>query len=160
MHSLSINCRVLICYTCYFQIGSLFFAYFGFLCNSLQCLISALTEGGKDGHLFKLTCSTVLWGWRDTADKYRWHVQGVLTVDGPHWARHHTRQHVFPRSTLLRLQGALQRHCPKWALCFMHFPGRSPGEGKGYPLQYSCLKNPIEDPVRLWSMGSQRLGHD
>ena len=22
--------------------------------------------------------------------------------------------------------------------------GRSPGEGKGYPLQYSCLKNPMD----------------
>ena len=29
--------------------------------------------------------------------------------------------------------------------------GRSPGEGKGYPLQYSGLEN---------SMGSQRVGHD
>ena len=28
---------------------------------------------------------------------------------------------------------------------------RSPGEGKGYPLQYSDLEN---------SMGSQRVGHD
>ena len=22
--------------------------------------------------------------------------------------------------------------------------GRSPGEGKGYPLQYSCLENPMD----------------
>ena len=29
--------------------------------------------------------------------------------------------------------------------------GRSPGEGKGYPLQYSGLEN---------SMGSQRVGYD
>ena len=29
--------------------------------------------------------------------------------------------------------------------------GRSPGEGNGNPLQYSCLENP---------MGSQRVGHD
>ena len=32
--------------------------------------------------------------------------------------------------------------------------GRYPGEGKGYPLQDSCLENPIQ------SMGSQRVGHD
>ena len=39
--------------------------------------------------------------------------------------------------------------------------GRSPGEGKGNPLHYSCLENPIdEDPGRLESMGSQRVGHD
>ena len=31
--------------TCHFQGGSLFFVYFGFLCKSLQCLISALTQG-------------------------------------------------------------------------------------------------------------------
>ena len=37
--------------------------------------------------------------------------------------------------------------------CFCGRPGlgRSPGEGKGYPLQYSGLEN---------SMGSQRVGHD
>ena len=29
--------------------------------------------------------------------------------------------------------------------------GRSPGDGKGYPLQYSGLEN---------SIGSQRVGHD
>jgi len=29
--------------------------------------------------------------------------------------------------------------------------GKSPGEGKGYPLQYSGLEN---------SMGSQRVGHN
>ena len=40
--------------------------------------------------------------------------------------------------------------------------GRSPGEGNGNPLQYSCLENPMngELPGRLQSMGSQRVGHD
>ena len=32
--------------------------------------------------------------------------------------------------------------------------GRCPGEGKGYPLQYSGLGNSME------SMGSQKIGHD
>ena len=40
--------------------------------------------------------------------------------------------------------------------------GRSPGEGNGYPLQYSCLENSVDK--RAWqarqSMGSQRVGHD
>ena len=31
--------------------------------------------------------------------------------------------------------------------------GRSPGEGDGNPLQYSCLENPTEEPGRLQSMG-------
>ena len=39
--------------------------------------------------------------------------------------------------------------------------GRSPGEAKGYPLQYSGLENPwTEEPGRLQSMGWQRVGHD
>ena len=52
--------------------------------------------------------------------------------------------------------------------------GRSPGEGNGNSLQYSCLENPmathsnilawripwIEEPGRLESMGSQRVGYD
>ena len=39
--------------------------------------------------------------------------------------------------------------------------GRSPGEGNGSPLQYSCLENPtMEEPGRLQSTGSQRVGND
>ena len=39
--------------------------------------------------------------------------------------------------------------------------GRSPGEGNGNPLQYSCLENPwTEEPGRLQSMGSLRVRHD
>ena len=39
--------------------------------------------------------------------------------------------------------------------------GRYPGEGNGYPLQFSCLENSI-DSEALWasSMGLQRAGHD
>ena len=38
---------------------------------------------------------------------------------------------------------------------------RSPGEGNGNPLQYYCLEIPwTEEPGRLQSMGSQRVGHD
>ena len=34
--------------------------------------------------------------------------------------------------------------------------GGSPGEGKGYPLQYSGLENSVDYTVH----GSQRVGHD
>ena len=34
--------------------------------------------------------------------------------------------------------------------------GRSPGEGNGTPLQYSCLENHMDKAT----MGSQRVGHD
>ena len=38
--------------------------------------------------------------------------------------------------------------------------GRSPREGNGYPLQYSCQRIPwTEEPGGLQSMGSQRVGH-
>ena len=36
--------------------------------------------------------------------------------------------------------------------------GRSPGEGNGNPLQYSCLENPMDRGAGgLQSMGSQEL---
>ena len=39
--------------------------------------------------------------------------------------------------------------------------GRSPGEGNGNPLQYSCLENSM-DGEAWWAIvhGSQRFGHD
>ena len=39
--------------------------------------------------------------------------------------------------------------------------GKIPGEGDGYPLQYSWLRVlQTEEPGGLQSMGSQRVGHD
>ena len=39
--------------------------------------------------------------------------------------------------------------------------GRSPGEGNGNPLQYSCLENSMaEEPDGLQSMGWQRVKQD
>ena len=39
--------------------------------------------------------------------------------------------------------------------------GRSPGEGNGNPLQYSCLENPMEGPlVGYSSWGLKRIRHD
>ena len=39
--------------------------------------------------------------------------------------------------------------------------GRSPGEGNGNPLQYSCLGiSWAEEPVGFQSMGLQRIRHD
>ena len=36
--------------------------------------------------------------------------------------------------------------------------GRSPGAGNGYPLQYSCLENPMDRQAgRLQSIGSQKV---
>ena len=42
---------------------------------------------------------------------------------------------------------------------FLGWDGRSPGEGNGNPLQYSCLKNPHGQ--RAWRIhGVARVGHD
>ena len=39
--------------------------------------------------------------------------------------------------------------------------GRSPGGGKGYPLQYSCLGNPMNrESWQATVHGLQRFGHD
>ena len=123
--SLSINCQVLVRCTYQFQSGSSF-VYFGFLCLQGSLVSDFCPDTGvKGGYLLRLTGSVVLWGGRDTANKYCWPVWGVLMVDGPHWVCHSPRWHVLPGSTLLRLQGALQGRCPKWALHFVHFPGLS-----------------------------------
>ena len=37
--------------------------------------------------------------------------------------------------------------------------GKSPGEGNGNPLQYSCLGNPRDRGALLPSMELQRVGH-
>ena len=104
----SIKCRVLILCICYLQSSFPFFVYFGSsVCKSLQGLFLPLTQRGEGGHLYRLTCSAVLWGVRDTANNYHLHVWGVLEVDGPHWVCHSPRCCVLPRSTLLSLQGAL-----------------------------------------------------
>ena len=54
------------------------------VCKSLQCLFATLTQADEGGHLFRLTCSVVLWGGRNTANKYHWHVRELLSVYGPH----------------------------------------------------------------------------
>ena len=67
------------------------------VCKSLQYLTSALTQEGEGGHLFRLTCSIVLLGGRNTANKYHWRVWGVLRVSGSHWVYPHSRRRVcFP----------------------------------------------------------------
>ena len=64
------------------------------VCWSLQCLISALTQGVQWWSLFfRLACSVVLWGGRNTANKYHWR---VLTVIQPHWVCPHSWPACFP----------------------------------------------------------------
>ena len=106
------------CCTCHFQSGSLCLA--SSVCWSLQCLISALTQGGGGGFLFRFTCSVVLWGGRGTADKYHWCVWGALSVFWPHWVCPHSRVCAF----CLHCSGS-QLLYREWALICMNFPNLS-----------------------------------
>ena len=92
------------------------------VCWSLQCLISTLTQGGEGGHLFRLTCSAVLWGGGNTMSlvsvgsaRRVWATLGLPPLTAC----------VLSLSTLLRLQVALQQNCLKRALGCVHFPGLS-----------------------------------
>ena len=44
-------------------------------------------------------------------------------------------------------------------VCLIPGSGRSPEEGNGNPLQYSCLGNPM-DRIAWQSMGLQGVGHN
>ena len=125
------------------------------VCKSLQCLISTLTQGGEGGHLFRLTCSVVLWGGRNTANKYHWHVWGVLAVYGSHWVCPSSQQNVLSWSTLLRLQVALQGNCLNQALHFLHFSGLSCSGSCSHVLHkvtdsvgYAFCALPRSEPLR------------
>ena len=51
--------------------------------------------------------------------------------------------------------------CNEGDLSLIPGSGKSPGEGNGYPLQYSRLEIPqTEEPGGLQSKESQRFGHD
>ena len=66
------------------------------VCRSLQCLISALTQVGGGGLLFRFDCSVVLQVGRGATDKSHWPVWGALTVLQPHWVCPHSRVCAFP----------------------------------------------------------------
>ena len=86
------------------------------VCKSLQCLISTLTQGGEDGHLFRLPCSVVLWGGKNTANKCHWCAWRVLAVYGPHWVCPSSWHKSFPglhcSGSRLLCRGSLQREGP------------------------------------------------
>ena len=111
---------ILICCTCHFQSGS--HCLFGFLCLLVSSVSNfCLDTRGKGGLLFRLTCSVLLWGGRNTASKYHWHVWGVLAVSQPHWVCPHSLRLCFSR---LHCSGfrLLSR---ERALGCMNFPGLS-----------------------------------
>ena len=87
---------ILICCTCHFQSGSL--CLFGFFCLQLfsGSNFHPDTRGRRCSALFRLTCSVVLWGGRNTANKYHWRVWGMLAVFQLHWVCPCSRCVCFP----------------------------------------------------------------
>ena len=65
---------------------------------------------------FRLTCSVVLWGGRNTANKYHWCQWRVLPVSRPHW--------VCPRSWLVCFPSL---HCSGSRLLCQELSEASPG---------------------------------
>ena len=103
------------------------------VCKSLQCLISTLTQGVKGGHLFRLTCSFVLWEGRNYKQISPACVGSVPSV----WALLGLPSFmacVLSWSTLLRLQVALQGNCLKQALGCVQFLGLSPAGSGSWVL--------------------------
>ena len=90
-------------------------------CWSLQCLISALTQGGGGGHFFRLTCSVALWGGRDTANKKHWHVLACLSHTGS--APSHGACSLPAHAA--QALGCSTRNHPWLALGCLHLPGPS-----------------------------------
>ena len=75
----------------------MFVCFFGFLCLYVSSVFNFHHDtGGEGGHLFRLICSIVLWGGRNTANKYHWHVWGVLAVSRPHQVCPCSRRVCFP----------------------------------------------------------------
>ena len=68
-----------------------------------------------------------------------------------------TESNNLPLSMASRSSESKQSACDAGDLGSVPGLVRSPGEGNGNPLQYSCLENPMEGGA---SMGSQRVRHD
>ena len=102
------------------------------VCKSLQYLTSALTQGGKSGHLFRLSFSLVLQGGRNAANEHHWRVWGALAVSGSH------------------------RVCPAHSVCaFPVYTAQAPGCSAG-----SCLRRPwVACASQIYAAQVQVLGY-
>ena len=72
--------------------------YFGFFCLQISSVSNFCpdTSGAVVVTSLRLTCSVVLWGGRNTANKYHWCVWGVFTVFQPHWVCPCSQHVCFP----------------------------------------------------------------
>ena len=63
----------------------------------------------------------------------------------------------FPDGSVVKNLPEMQEMCAEDAKV-IPVSGRSPGEGNGNPLQYSCLEDPMARGYRSW--GCKRVGHN
>ena len=126
------------------------------VCKSLQCLISALTQGGEGGHLFRLTC------W--VCCRVRGILQTVITglcgeclqcMDHAGFA-----PAQFLAACVLCGSAGKESTCSVGDLGSIPGLGGSPGEGKGYPIQYSDLENSMDCIIHWVTNWTCPLGHD
>ena len=94
------------------------------VCWSLQCLIAALTQGSKGGHLFRLPCSVML-GREENCKQISLACVGSACSVSTTLGLTPLTVYVLSQSTLLRLQVALPRNCLKQTLGCVHFPSLS-----------------------------------
>ena len=109
--------------------------YFSFFC----LLVSSVsnfhpdTRGGG-GHFFRHTCLVMLWGGRNTANKYHWRVWGMLAVFQLHW--------VCPCSHHVCFHGL---HCSGSRLLCQELSEAGPGLcalSRSKPLRFRFLGTP------------------
>ena len=74
------------------MVPSVYFSFFCLLVSSVSNFCHD-TGGVVVVTCFRLTCSVVLWGERNTANKYHWR---VLTVIQPHWVCPNSRRVCVP----------------------------------------------------------------
>ena len=86
------------------------------------------------------------------------HVAGVF-ASGPWWVGCCSRIWRQPGQNWASLVAQKVKNLPANAgdLGLIPGSGRFPGEGNGYPLQYSCLENPTEESMGCSSWGSKEL---
>ena len=113
------------CCTCHFQSG--FFCLFGFFCLQVSAVSNFCPDTkGWRWSLVRLTCSVVLCGARNTANKCHWPVWGALAASRPHWVRPCLQPVCFPS---LHCSGS-RLLCRERVLGCVHWPGlRHSGSG-------------------------------
>ena len=137
------------------MVPSVYFSFFYLLVSSLSNFHP--DTRGQKWSLFRLTCSAVLWGGRNTIKKYHWH--GKCSKTRPHWVCPSSGCVHFPNLHFSGSMLLLLVHCLKRALGCMHFPGLScSGKVLGYStkawIRLGLCFVPFSDPS---SSGDQVL---